>query len=501
MLVVVLLAVAIRLPAFFTPMGSEAGRIAHVGRRWVAGAVPYRDVWDRDPPGVYLLAGTVVYVLGPSPALCRLAMLALDLGTLALLCALARLWCTRSESLVVGALWALFGGAAMVQGDCLAAGPPAVLLLTAMVYATLRGSSGRRLWFLAAGIAGGLATAMQPMSVVPLVALILWSLRAGRAERPLAARAGRAGTMLAGALLPVGALVAWFAAQGPEALTALWDSVFVYNIRYRWRPEFAVNWPHNMAVVRGLAPEQGALWLFSAGWVAHAFSQGFRRETGLAALWLVASALPLMLGQRIEPTDFLLVVPPMAIAAGLAVTNPSEPFLQRDERGRLSTSSRMLMLFALMLAGGFLYAEQRTYTSEEALERLRNDRAAAEVARLLKARTNPLDAIYVWGNSPQIYVLANRPAAHRLFFRRPLNSPHVVRDYFGQDIVPNIFQSLRRQEVPFFVTTETAVLKEDIVGEFLSGGYVLWGEPDEPPPEWYAIFARPDRIGDPDKLD
>jgi hypothetical protein len=161
----------------------------------------------------------------------------------------------------------------------------------------------------------------------------------------------------------------------------------------------------------------------------------------------------------------------------------------------------MLVLFALMLVGGFLYAEQRTYTSDEARERLHSDRAAADVARLIKARTNPLDAIYVWGNSPQIYVLANRPAAHRIFFRRPLNSPHVVRDYFGQDIVGDIFESLRRREVPFFVTTETAVLNEDIVGEFLSGGYVLWGEPDEPPPEWYAIFARADRFGDPDRLE
>ena len=105
MLVVVLLAAAVRLPAFFAPMGREAGRIAHVGRRWVAGSVPYRDVWDRDPPGVYLLAGTIIYVLGPSPALCRLAMLALDLGTLALLYALARLWCRRSAALMPSFTW------------------------------------------------------------------------------------------------------------------------------------------------------------------------------------------------------------------------------------------------------------------------------------------------------------------------------------------------------------------------------------------------------------
>ncbi|NQT87682.1 hypothetical protein HQ560_13010 [bacterium] len=501
LLLIFLLAIAVRVPAFFLPMGSEAGRVAYVGRRWAAGAVPYRDVWDRDPPGIYVIAGTIVRFLIPSARRCRVVMVAFDLGTLALLIALARRWCTWPETLVAAGLCAVFGGAAHVQGDCLTAGPPTALLLTAAVYAASRGGAGRGIWFLAAGLAGGLAVTVRPTAGAVVAALVLWALRVGRGERPFGVRAGRAGLVLVGGLLPAAAFVAWFAVQGQDALAALWDSVFVYNAHYRWLPNFAVTWQPNMTLLRGLAPEQGALWLFAAGWVTHAFSVGVRRETGLIALWLLASLAVLGVGQRLEAIDFLIAVPPMAIAAGLAVTNPSEPFLQRDERGRLRASSQMLVLFAAVLVGGFLYAQARAHASEEARERIRADRAAADVAFLLKRRTNPFTSIYVWGDKPQIYVLADRPAAHRIFFRRPLNSPRAFEDYFGKGIVDDIFTTLREKQIPFFITTETAVLEDAQVSEFLKSGYKPWGDPDTPPSEWTIIFARDDRGGDPDDAD
>ncbi|MFP4056855.1 MAG: phospholipid carrier-dependent glycosyltransferase [Candidatus Brocadiia bacterium] len=494
---VAVVAIGVRLPSFSFPMGYGAGKVGYVGRRWVAGEVPYRDVWDYQAPGLYLVGGVVVRALGPSPVACRAAMVAFDLGTLALVYLFARSWCRRRDAVAAAAVCALFGGGVLVQGDCLGSWPPMTFLVAASMVAAQRSEARRWGWLVAGGLAAGAAITVQPVAAIYLVGLAGWVVRAGRPGRRLSRFLLRPMALVLGAALPVGGFVLYFWLQDVPrdtgSLDAFWRSAVVYNAWYVWLPNLGTFVRESLPAVRALAPEQGALWLFAVGWVLHAFSQGFRRESGLTALWGLLALLAAASRRKMYPVDFHQTVPPLAVAAGLALMNPSEPFLQRDRRGRLESRSILLLLFAAALAFGFIYAERRTYVRGARGERYSAAKAAARVARLIRARTTAWDAIYVWGDAPQIYVLADRPAAHRIFCKRPLESREVLQNFFHPRVVDEIFQTLIEAQPCYFVTTEEAFNTEEHIARFTRGRYLPWGPIVEAEDVWFVIFARRDR--------
>lgn len=484
MLVVLALAVAIRLPLTQFPMGPSAGTIGYVGQRWLEGAVPYRDAWDHEAPGLYLLSGVTVRYLAPAgarleqalanllvgqpgasprvtpgeamPETCRVVMMALDLIGVLLVYAFVRAWCGHTEAVVAAGVCGFFGGALLVQGDCL--GPwPAVncLVITAML-AALRSEGRDARWLLASGLLAGLAACFELLALFYALAIVAWAAATrwgvdGWGRRWVL----RPALVLGAAAVPLAGFAVYFWSRG--ALHELWRSAVVYNVLYRWLPVALRTPGYHWQVVRSLAPEQGALWLFAGGWALHAFSVGFSPQTRLVAYWGVAALAAALTTRQVVPADFLQVVPPLAIGAALAATNPSERFMTRDARGRLETRSIMLALLAAGMAAGFVYTEWRAYHTYASRAEDRAERAAATVADMIRDRTMPGHPIYVWGAGPQIYVLADRPAAHRIFYNRPLNASRVVKEYFGLGVFEDICRALIRAEPVFFVTTEDAL--------------------------------------------
>ena len=44
-----------RAPTYWTPGRSDLRLFAYFGARWRQGAVPYLDIWDNKPPGIFAL--------------------------------------------------------------------------------------------------------------------------------------------------------------------------------------------------------------------------------------------------------------------------------------------------------------------------------------------------------------------------------------------------------------------------------------------------------------
>ena len=528
LLLVLALAVAVRLPLMEFPMGSSAGTTAYVGQRWLEGGVPYRDAWDYRPPGLFLLSGFVAHRLAPlgaaveqgairlilgrgargvritpgeaMPETCRLAMWLLDLAAVLLVYRLVRSWAGHTEAVVAAGVCGFFGGAFLVQGDCLGPGPPVCCLTVLAMLAALRSGGRRPLWLALSGLACGLAACFDLLALLYTPAIVLWAAASTQGSDPAAKRwLLRPALVLGAALLPMAGFAAYFWARG--AFGDFWRSAVAYNVLYRWFPMAMRTPAYHWQTLRSLAPEQGALWLFAGGWVLHAFSIGFSPHTRLVAFWGVAAVAVAVVARQVEPSSFLQTVPPMAIGAALAVTNPSERFLARDGRGRLETRSIMLALLAVALVVGFGYTEWRAYRTHASRTELTAERVAASVADMIRDRTMPGHPIYVWGMGPQVYVLADRPAAHRMFYNRPLNVPWVADEFFGGPAAfDDIVRTLIRTEPAFFVTTEAALPAERDQRAPLSQWFRFLREHYEKKP-WrmeetlpYLLYVRKDRV-------
>jgi len=525
LIVVLALAVAVRLPLTQFPMGTSAGTTAYVGQRWLEGAAPYRDAWDYRPPGLCLLSGVAARWLAPvgaaveegflrlllggdgravritpgeaMPESCRALMWLIDLAALLLVYRLVRSWAGHTEAIVAAGVCGFFSGAFLVQGDCLSAGPPVSCFTVLAMMAAVR-SEGRRLGPLAlSGLACGAAATFDLTALLYAVAIVLWAAASAEGPQPAVKRwLLRPAIVLGAALLPMAAFAAYFWSRG--ALGDFWRSTVVYNVFFRWFPMAMRTPSYHWQVIRSLAPEQGALWLFAGGWALHAFSMGFSRHTRLVAFWGLAAVAAALVTRQLEAAYFHQTVPPLAIGAALAATNPSERFFTRDARGRLETRSLVLALLAVGMAIGFVYTEFRAFRTHASRDESRAERAAASVADMIRDRTAPGHPIYVWGVGPQIYVLADRPAAHRLFYNRPLNAPWVVNEFFGGPAVfDDIVRTLIRTEPAFFVTTEAALPQAPERGgplgewdRFRNQHYDPWRLEETLP---YVLYLRKDR--------
>ncbi len=481
MAAVLAVTVLLRMLNLTFPMGQPAGMAAHVGRRWMHGEGPYRDNWDHQGPALYLMAGIVTDVIGISPAANRLAMMTIDLATLLLLYALVRQWCNRIEGMVAAGIFGFFSGALLVQGDCLAAGPPMNFLIVLAFLALLR-SEGRKVpWLALAGLALGLALCFRLAALVYLAGIVFCTVASKRGSDSRVARWGlRPIIIVAFAAAPPAAFAAYFASV--KALDDFWNSYVIYNWLYHWPLGHYGFLRHRLATLWGLAREQAALWLFAGGWIIHAFSIGFRRETRFIAFWCLLASTAALAARHVETEHFVLTIPPLAVAAALAVTNPSEKFLRRNEQGRLETSSGMLIAFAITLALGFLYTARRILRDRATSNVMTTDRAAYKVGRLILKNTEPHEKVYQWGSRAQMYVYAQRGSAHRFFYNWPINSPQRVSEFFEPYLQPelfeNIYATLTDVMPPFFVTTE----------DYVEGR--LERPPPKPIEDWFRFVRR-----------
>ncbi|MBI1734633.1 MAG: glycosyltransferase family 39 protein [Candidatus Rokubacteria bacterium] len=204
------------------PLIHDAPILHYIARRIAAGAVPYRDVFDMNQPGVYLLHRAVVAVFGDTDFAWRL----FDVGWLALtgalLWAFARPWgpVAAAGSAALFAVYHLAGGAWQAgQRDFVLC---AFLLAGALgVAGWLDAASGARWRLAVAGLALGAGVTLKPHALLFALALGLLALAAGsRLARPLRDLVLYA----AGLVAPPLVVLAWLAARG--ALGA-WGAIVV----------------------------------------------------------------------------------------------------------------------------------------------------------------------------------------------------------------------------------------------------------------------------------
>jgi len=175
------------------------------------GAVPYRDAFDMNLPGVYLLHLAVLRLGGPGDLSWRL----FDLGWLVGICGLLGAYCRHVGDGWSAAAGALLFGLYHLSGGAWHAGQRDFLLCLFLLLGawgvargTEQGASGALLW---GGLALGAAVALKPH------AALYWALCAAVAarDRSVALSAWRAaGLVIAAGLLVPGAIFGWLAWRG-----------------------------------------------------------------------------------------------------------------------------------------------------------------------------------------------------------------------------------------------------------------------------------------------
>ena len=423
--------------------GRDQSIYATIGHGIVEGKVPYRDLWDFKPPGIFFLFALAEVLFGHSMAAPRLleasALVACGFG----MAALGRRW---FDSDIAGWLGAAIGAVAQLELDFWHTGQPetfgGMLTIGALYFATApRGKIHPFVYWSGAGFLLGCAGLLKP----PLGGVIL-VIAAYLSREQLIAGARRAWwkpavVVFTGAAIPVVTCALWFYLRGAWG-AVLWtfrDFVPGYT-RLGW---YADARPLEMAYFATIEAVTAFSPLIAVGAVVAVVGQPLasrEREgryllLGCAAVHVVGVALQAKFFQY----HYAATIPILSLLAGVGwmkigrwlrarsvpvapVTLVSVPLLllmQKPVRDVPGTVPERTAIRLSYLLGRSPFDSRPKM--DQALHRAADFDLGADrsVADWVSAHTRRTDHIFVWGFEPAIYWLSGRSSASRFVYDVP----------------------------------------------------------------------------------
>lgn len=439
--------------------GRDQSIYALVGHNIVRGEMPYRDVWDFKPPGIFLVYAAADALFGAKMWGPRVFEAAGLLGSAWLLVRLSRIYFADSRpGFIAAALASLVhiqfefwhtGQPENFGGFCTLAG----LALIAEDQSKPHGSRHELLTWLGCGFCFGVAFLMKPpLGGGALVCAAFLARQRVRTNRELGTRGPLALWALArpvllvgvAALVPLVLVIAWFWSKG--AWADLKWTLFVFT------PEYTkLGWGNRSATEAFYFALENAFTKHSAliavGLVAAGFGaplstrdrEGLGLVMGLLAMQLAGIALQ----AKFFEYHYGASIPLLAFIAGLGwfriwrLGTRSNP--TGGAAGAVAVASLAVVVALARVPvrdvplGFWARAKERTkislgqsdITDQTALDRVFHrsadfDLAAdRDVAERLRTLTSPNDTLFVWGFEPAIYWLAERKPASRYIYNVP----------------------------------------------------------------------------------
>lgn len=399
------------LPGLVYGPGMDAIVFALVAWRMRNGDTPYVEVWDHKPPGIYVvdwiaqaaLPGVDWWIVAWLVTL--LALVATGLLVRAILRRSGvgrRLSSAGGLLAVVGAgQYAVSLGGGMTEQA--AAVPAAAAMLLALA------PTARR--YLAAGAFAAAAIVISPQAVPVGAALLVLALPAGRQGGSL----GRVAALALGGALVAFSVAAWLLAIG--ALPAAVDQALAYNGAYR-----LANVGQDSVRLARIAALSILSLLFLGlpalfGMLATRRATGDRRRIGLAAIaWIVTAVAFLFYAGGLRVHYLAPLVVPLGV---LAIFGIEEVASRRRRLPPLAAAVAAAFLAATVIS----VATLAWFIAMEGPRTAAHQARVAQLAEVVRSRSEADDPIFVWGNSPGAYLESERVAAGPYIYLFPLTTP------------------------------------------------------------------------------
>jgi len=440
------------------PGARDAQLFAYIGDLWRQGVIPYRDVWDNKPPGIFAVVGLTFSFLPRSFTSLAVVEGVFIVGCIVSVYALVRRLRAARSAAVVAAMTAAVAcnlrfynqGGTLTEIYLLW---PAVL----SIYCAVRGLYPARFpWLFAAGCFAGVASLFKPVGLVPALAVGAFVVLFGRPMLKLST------TRIAGMLvvLATGAAAAWvpaaayFAAHG--ALAELFDASFFYNISYG-----SASRHHDLAelltILTNLVPLAPLLVATVAGTavflrrlLVHPVPEASHDVPPvwawpLVLLWVLGDLGGALAGGRHYEHYYLPMAASLSVAVGLLVAQVREEV--GEERSRVTVA-----VLAALIIGPIA---MRLVVELSDLTPGHGKWPWSTLAERIELHRRPSDTLFIWAYWPGIYFQTGmRSPVHQLFGHHLGDFP-AASARFGKEILADLHRS-----PPTFVVDEVRLAAE-----------------------------------------
>ncbi|MDP9225474.1 MAG: glycosyltransferase family 39 protein [Actinomycetota bacterium] len=432
--------------------GRDSAVFMYIGQQALDGRLPYLDLWDHKPPGIYFLDAVGLLLTRDLRGVWLLEYLSYAIAGGCGFLALRRVFDARS---------ALFGTALLLVSV------PLVLdggnlteefgLSTqfATLYLICRGV-GRTLDFrtsLFVGLLAGFAVLLKPNLAGLWIALGLSLVLTAAKHRMAAGLLRTIGGIALGVGTPIVLVCAYFSWRG--ALAPMADAVVTYNYWYAHYVTWTDRWG---ILVAGLSLLSNSLLIPFAivGWLMAVTVLAKKRFADVTSfvllvgiIWLPLELAFALLSGRSYPHNYMPWLAVLTLLAGASVW-AFQRFLELHP-GRLSSSLNVALV--LVLIAGAVPAARRAREafaepSDYALTR-------TAVASYIELTTRRDDKIYVWGAESSIYLETDRRAPTRYIYVYPL----YTRGYQSPELIEELLADFTASPPTLIVDASTAAIQ------------------------------------------
>ncbi|MBW1684579.1 MAG: glycosyltransferase family 39 protein [Deltaproteobacteria bacterium] len=418
------LALLIHLPLIDLPFERDEGEYAYIAWRMDFGEVPYLDWFDQKAPGIFWAYRLALALPGdPVTAVHGVAALFSACSAAALFLLALRL-VGAAPAAVGAALFAWISADPLIQGT---AANTEIFMLLPIILANLlflqvvEEARPPPLRTLLVGLLVGLGVAFKQVAAVNAVFFLLAYPLLARGQRRPARLARFVGWTALGVALVWLPILASFQARG--ALEAMIDATFLHNLSYVGGSSLSTRIENLVETLAVLRRSQGVAWVLGlVGFVFLARGGRYRSALYLGG-WALFSAVGVSASGQFFPHYFQQLLPPIAIAAGVAVKEIHDA----PEWGRVPSWIRKTVMGGIAFAPPAAIAVSFWLMSPTAAVRQifpgNNFDMMPAVAQEIASVTAPDDTVFIFGAEPEILFYAQRRSASRYIYLFPLFGP------------------------------------------------------------------------------
>ncbi len=461
----------LRMKFWGQPFEMDEGEYGYMGWGMLNGLVPYKDMYDQKPPGIFVLNSLVFLLFEPTALNVKIFASIYSLGSVLAVFLVTQKLAGREEGCLAALLYAIFSCGPHIEGGGVNSEVFMVLPYTLAAYFLLKLlETGSRKNYLYFGFWTGLACTIKQVALVNFLWLAtylvirIWQRRQwGTVSRVLAD----------GFLVVVGAVIPWVPFllyfYGKDALGYFYFWQVSFNFQYMAQgPQGLPHLSLFVARMISVLSENGFLWLaalagIGCGWpIIRRKAESSEQETELRqqtawilmALWPIFSFIGVTLGKRFFPHYFIQLIPSLAVLGGVGLMDLIRKVRSRgmDFLGR-PAGLGIVVIFALAFLS-FVMADARYYLKYNSMQiSLRQYNTplfsvTRYIGKYLKARTEPSDFVYVWRVNPEInfYALRKSPGPYLMHGIMTYNLPW--------DPHKEVLESLHRSPPKYIVLME-----------------------------------------------
>jgi len=473
-----LLFAAIRWRLRDMPLERDEGEYGYAGQLMLQGIPPYQVAYNMKLPGTYAAYAVIMEIFGQTAAGIRIGLLLMNALTILLVYALGKRLFGIVAGVAAGTSYGLLSVGPWVSGFAGHATHFVVLAAMAGLVLLLKAIDEQRDWkIFSAGFLLGLAFLMkQPGAAYGLFgALYLLKARGWRKERLLNS-IGRLAWFSAGAALPFGITCLLLSRAGVFA--KFWFWTFSYAYQYGTNLGATQGWKFFVENFSKTSLSAVALWILAAvGLTSFLWSRRARAHADFLLGLLIFSGLAASAGLYFRAHYFVLLLPAVALLAGLAVSSATD-LADRGKHGvmRYIPAAVFLMAFAISLFQQTYFffqadpisASRYVYPKDPFPE-------SVAVGNYIQQHSSPSARIAVLGSEPQILFYSRRRSATGYLYSYSLTEEQKYAATMRQEAISEI----ERAHPEYLVFAQDWVIQPELLfawaKRYLAQNYELVG--------------------------